>query len=74
MFWMVAALVLVMIAFINVVISSSPDDQKELGTLGRVFINLIVIFPVIIVYLMSYGRLPSYLIYEEDDGEEQKGK
>ncbi len=67
-------MVLVMVAFINVVISASPDGQRELGTLGRVFINLIVIFPVIIVYLMSYGRLPSYLIYEEDDDDGKKGK
>jgi len=37
MFWMVAALVLVMVAFINVVISASPDGQRELGTLGAGF-------------------------------------
>ncbi|OGC77618.1 MAG: hypothetical protein A2Z27_03060 [candidate division Zixibacteria bacterium RBG_16_50_21] len=65
-FWMVCLIMVPLIVFFNISYFTNAQSQAELGTIG--WLALIFVFVVIIVmmYLMAFRKLPSYIIEEEE--------
>ncbi len=66
-FWFISVMMLVLIVFFNVSYFSNPQSKAELGTWGWLALNVVFIISILLVYFMSYGGLPAYIIKEEDE-------
>ena len=66
-FWLTFIMMLIIILFFNIAYFTNAQTQSEMGTIGWLALNLVFIICILVVYLMSYGGLPAYLIKEEED-------
>ena len=71
-FWFTLVMMLIMLLFFNISYFTNAQNQAELGTIGWLALNLVFIIGLVMVYLMSYGKLPAYIIKEEEEEEEGK--
>lgn len=68
-FWFVLVMMLVMVVFFNYSYFSNMQSKAELGILGWLALNAVFVISILLVYFMSYGGLPAYIIKEEDEKE-----
>lgn len=66
-FWATAIMMVILLLFFNISYFTNPQSQQEMGTIGWIALNLVFIICLVMVYLMSYGKLPAYIIKEEDE-------
>lgn len=66
-FWMVLVMILLILLFVDYQYFTNPQTRAEMGTVGIVFMHLILLLVVVLIYLMSYGGLPAYIIKEEEE-------
>ena len=66
-FWATFVMMLIMLLFFNISYFTNPQSRAELGTVGWLALNLVFIIGLVMVYLMSYGKLPAYIIKEEEE-------
>ena len=71
-FWFTLVMMLIMLLFFNISYFTNAKNQAELGTIGWLALNLVFIIGLVMVYLMSYGKLPAYIIKEEDEEKNQQ--
>ena len=65
-FWMVCLILVPMIVFFNVSYFSNPQSKAELGTIGWLALNFVFVVILVMIYLMAFRKLPSYIIEEEE--------
>ena len=65
-FWMVLLIILPMLVFFNWAYFSNPQSQAELGVIGWLALNFIFLVVLVMIFLMAFRKLPSYIIEEED--------
>ena len=65
-FWMVLLIILPMLVFFNWAYFGNPKSQAELGVIGWLALNFIFLVVLVMIFLMAFRKLPSYIIEEED--------
>ncbi len=66
--WFLFPLYIIIWAFITYIEYFGPENSRhELGTIGFLFISVIFGGLMIMFYLMTSGKLPAYLIEEDDE-------
>ncbi len=66
-FWFTVIMILVILVFFNISYFGNAQTRAEMGTIGWLALNSVFLISLVMVYLMSYGKLPAYIIKEEDD-------
>jgi len=51
---------------------SGGSARQELGLVGYLIISFVLIISVVITWLMALGKLPAYIIKEEDKKEKNQ--
>lgn len=75
-FWATAIMMVVLLVFFNISYFTNPQNKAEMGAIGWIALNLVFVICLAMVYLMSYGKLPAYIIKEEEEeaGPESKSQ
>jgi hypothetical protein len=64
--WYIAPMMIGIWLFITYIEFFSNSTDK-MGTVGYVFISLILLLPLIMIWKMTNGDLPAYIIEEDDE-------
>ncbi len=67
--WVVLPILLVAWGMVTYQTFVWPGGREDLGLVGWVGVTVIVVLVGAMVWLMSSGRLPAYIIEESDDEE-----
>jgi len=65
-FWMVFLIIIPIIVFFNYSYFSNAQSKAELGTIGWLALNFMFLVILVMIYLMAFRKLPSYLIEDEE--------
>lgn len=65
--WTVTVIMLPVWAWITYAAFTDPKTREELGLVGWLVVSIVILGSIVIVFLMSYGKLPAYIIKEEDE-------
>ncbi|QQS23252.1 hypothetical protein IPM19_01650 [bacterium] len=69
--WFLIPLFVVIWSFITYLNFFGPQEaREEMGTIGYVMISIILLGLAVMMWLLSSGKLPAYII-EEDDGTQE---
>lgn len=67
--WFITPLLLAMWALVTYQIFGPSSGRNDLGIMGWLGITLMLILIGGVIWLMASGKLPAYIIEQEDDGE-----
>jgi hypothetical protein len=67
--WFMVPLFVSMWLFITYMEFFNPDNSENLGIVGYVFMSLLFLGVGVMMYLMTSGKLPAYIIEETKEKE-----
>ena len=67
--WFMVPLFVSMWLFITYMEVFNPDNSENLGIVGYVFMSLLFLGVGVMMYLMTSGKLPAYIIEETKEKE-----
>ena len=67
--WFTTPLLLAMWILITYQFFGTPSGRDDLGIVGWLGITILLILVGGVIWLMASGKLPAYIIKQEDDGE-----
>ncbi len=65
--WMIAAIMLPVWGWLTYSTFTGRGSTEPLGLGEWVVISVVILGSIVMVFLMSYGKLPAYIIREEDE-------
>jgi len=64
--WMVTVILVPVWVWMTYSVFADRKAEQRLGVGEWVVVSIVVLGSIVMVFLMSYGRLPAYIIKEED--------
>ena len=64
--WFMMPLFIGMWLFLTYIEFFNPDNSEKMGMVGYVFISLLFLGLTVMMWLMTSGKLPAYIIEEEE--------